>query len=177
MQDPQGFRPEQEPARSSRWEQQVCRDPQTRKLYLIIRLGFTKAVVSSFGTLMAAHRGEVVCVVTTAKVSTSKSKLICFNILLSGARRCKQEGSGGRPGGFPQVRREGSHLLRCWRYYCRWHGGKLENIWIAGLLTMSWEYLFPSWFHFSQVSIADKFVDMSMASKLTKYSELIKGAA
>ena len=28
-----------------------------------------------------------------------------------------------------------------------------------------------------QVSIADKFVDMSMASKLTKYSELIKGAA
>merc|ERR1711963_638928 len=27
------------------------------------------------------------------------------------------------------------------------------------------------------VSIADKFVDMSMASKLTKYSELIKGAA
>ena len=34
----------------------------------LIRLGFTKAVVSSFGTLMAAHRGEVVCVVTTAKV-------------------------------------------------------------------------------------------------------------
>ena len=30
---------------------------------------------------------------------------------------------------------------------------------------------------FFQVSIADKFVDMSMASKLTKYSELIKGAA
>ena len=28
-----------------------------------------------------------------------------------------------------------------------------------------------------QVSIADKFVDMSMASKLTKYSDLIKGAA
>ena len=48
VQDPQSFRPEQEPARSSRWEQQVCRDPQTRKLYLIFRLGFTKAVVSSF---------------------------------------------------------------------------------------------------------------------------------
>ena len=30
---------------------------------------------------------------------------------------------------------------------------------------------------FFQVSIADKFVDMSMASKLTKYSDLIKGAA
>jgi len=31
------------------------------------RLGFTKAVVASFDTLMAAHRGEVVCTVTTAK--------------------------------------------------------------------------------------------------------------
>ena len=28
-----------------------------------------------------------------------------------------------------------------------------------------------------QVSIADKFVDMSMSSKLNKYSELIKAAA
>ena len=34
------------------------------------RLGFTKAVVASFDTLMAAHRGEVVCTVTTAKVGT-----------------------------------------------------------------------------------------------------------
>ena len=38
------------------------------------RLGFTKAVVSSFGTLMAAHRGEVVCVVTTAKELDAANK-------------------------------------------------------------------------------------------------------
>merc|ERR1712227_863935 len=31
------------------------------------RVGYLDAVVSSFGTLMAAHRGEVVCSVTTAK--------------------------------------------------------------------------------------------------------------
>ena len=30
---------------------------------------------------------------------------------------------------------------------------------------------------YSQVSIGDKFVDMSMSSKLNKYSELIKLAA
>jgi hypothetical protein len=29
----------------------------------------------------------------------------------------------------------------------------------------------------SQVSIADKFVDMSMSTKLTKYSDIIKAAA
>ena len=33
----------------------------------MIRVGYLDAVVSSFGTLMAAHRGEVVCSVTTAK--------------------------------------------------------------------------------------------------------------
>ena len=33
----------------------------------LIRVGYLDAVVSSFGTLMAAHRGEVVCSVTTAK--------------------------------------------------------------------------------------------------------------
>ena len=31
------------------------------------RVSYLDAVVSSFGTLMAAHRGEVVCSVTTAK--------------------------------------------------------------------------------------------------------------
>ena len=34
---------------------------------IIIRVGYLDAVVSSFGSLMAAHRGEVVCSVTTAK--------------------------------------------------------------------------------------------------------------
>ena len=34
---------------------------------LCVRVSYLDAVVSSFGTLMAAHRGEVVCSVTTAK--------------------------------------------------------------------------------------------------------------
>merc|ERR1712088_800918 len=38
------------------------------------RLGFTKAVVASFDTLMAAHRGEVVCTVTTAKELDAANK-------------------------------------------------------------------------------------------------------
>ena len=47
------------------------------EILFFTRLGFTKAVVSSFGTLMAAHRGEVVCVVTTAKVFTHSKKWCC----------------------------------------------------------------------------------------------------
>ena len=34
---------------------------------VFLRVGYLDAVVSSFGTLMAAYRGEVVCGVTTAK--------------------------------------------------------------------------------------------------------------
>merc|ERR1712080_796829 len=61
------------------------------------RLGFTNAVVSSFATLMAAHRGEVVL-----------RRHHC-----QGARRGQQEGGGGCLGWIPQVRREGSYLLLC----------------------------------------------------------------
>lgn len=35
--------------------------------YVFVRVGYLDAVVGSFGSLMAAHRGEVVCSVTTAK--------------------------------------------------------------------------------------------------------------
>merc|ERR1712037_286858 len=96
------------------------------------RLGFTKAVVSSFGTLMAAHRGEVVCVVTTAKELDAANK--------------EEEGALG---GFLK---SGEKALISYAVDATIVGGMV-------------------------VSIADKFVDMSMASKLTKYSELIKGAA
>merc|ERR1711936_410466 len=97
------------------------------------RLGFTKAVVASFDTLMAAHRGEVVCTVTTAKE-------------LDAANKKEVEGA------------------------------------LAGFLKSGEKALIsyavdPSIVGGMVVSIADKFVDMSMASKLTKYSELIKGAA
>merc|ERR1711955_137350 len=38
------------------------------------RVGYLDAVVSSYGTLMAAHRGEVVCSVTTAKALDAAMK-------------------------------------------------------------------------------------------------------
>merc|ERR1712130_831300 len=98
-----------------------------------IRLGFTKAVVSSFGTLMAAHRGEVVCVVTTAKE-------------LDAANKKEVEGA------LAGFLKSGEKALISYSVDASIVGGMV-------------------------VSIADKFVDMSMASKLTKYSELIKGAA
>merc|ERR1711874_335919 len=97
------------------------------------RVGYLDAVVSSFGTLMAAHRGEVVCGVTTAKP-------------LDAAMKKEVEGA------------------------------------LAGFLKSGEKALIsyavdPSIVGGMVVSIADKFVDMSMASKLTKYSDLIKGAA
>ena len=96
--------------------------------FLLPRLGFTKAVVASFDTLMAAHRGEVVCVVTTAKVSFYLREIAVLTAhRLAGAWRRQQEGGRGRPGGIPQVWREGSHFLCCWPCYCRWHGGKLNH--------------------------------------------------
>ena len=39
-----------------------------------LRVGYLDAVVSSYGTLMAAHRGEVVCGVTTAKALDASMK-------------------------------------------------------------------------------------------------------
>ena len=40
------------------------------------RIGKMDAVLVAFGKLMAAHRGEVVCTVTTAKVSKSRGAIL-----------------------------------------------------------------------------------------------------
>lgn len=45
------------------------------------RYNYINSVVNSFATIMAAHRGEVVCEVTTAKVSLCKQSLSCFLLL------------------------------------------------------------------------------------------------
>jgi len=97
------------------------------------RVGYLDAVVSSFGTLMAAHRGEVVCSVTTAKA-------------LDGAMKKDVEGAVK---GFLQGKEK---ALISWSVDPKLIGGMV-------------------------ITVGDKFCDMSMSSKLKKYSDLIKGAA
>merc|ERR1711915_218298 len=91
------------------------------------------AVASTFSTIMAAHRGEVECVVTTAKA-------------LDAATAKDVEGALG---GFLKA---GQKALITY---------KVDPAIVGGMV----------------VSIGDKFCDMSMASKLNKYSELLKQAA
>merc|ERR1712227_110943 len=93
------------------------------------RVGYLDAVVSSFGALMAAHRGEVVCSVTTAKP-------------LDAAIKKEVEGF---------VKGNQKALINY----------SVDASIIGGMV----------------ISVGDKFCDMSMSSKLKKYSELIKGAA
>jgi len=97
------------------------------------RVGYLDAVVSSFGTLMAAHRGEVVCSVTTAKP-------------LDAAMKKEVEGAVK---GFLKGNQKA--LINY----------SVDASIIGGMV----------------ISVGDKFCDMSMSSKLKKYSELIKGAA
>jgi len=97
------------------------------------RFSYISAVAASFATIMAAHRGEVVCVVTTAKP-------------LEEAMAKEVEGALG---GFLK---DGEKALITY---------KIDESIVGGMV----------------VSIGDKFCDMSMSSKLNKYSDLIKGAA
>ena len=124
------------------------------------RLGFTNAVVSSFATLMAAHRGEVVCVVTTAKE-------------LDAANKKEVEGA------LAGFLKSGEKALISYSVDASIVGGMVVSLSFESYLTKVniFSQLLVNDLVFFQVSIADKFVDMSMASKLTKYSDLIKGAA
>ena len=97
------------------------------------RLPFINAVVLSYNSLMAAHRGEVVCVITTAKALDEAG----------------QKDVTGALGGFLKA---GEKALVTYA---------VDPAIVGGMV----------------VSIGDKFVDMSMSSKLNKYSELIKLAA
>merc|ERR1719233_2810995 len=97
------------------------------------RVGYIDAVASSYATLIAAHRGEGVRTVTTAKPL---------------AADMANEVEGALKG-FLKANEK-------------------------ALITYSID---PSIVGGMVVSIGDKFCDMSMSSKLNKYSELIKGAA
>merc|ERR1712060_941381 len=97
------------------------------------RFNLAEAVTGAFSTIMAAHRGEVVCEITTSKA-------------LDAAMKKEVDGA------------------------------------VAGFLTKGQKSLIsykvdPSIVGGMIVSIGDKYVDMSIASKLKKYSELIKSAA
>lgn len=94
------------------------------------RLGQLKGVLASFDTLMAAHRGEVVCSVTTAKpLSTKNAKELetALNLFL-------------KPGQTLKLTKEVDASL------------------IGGMV----------------VNIGDKFTDMSTASKIKTYTELLQ---
>jgi len=97
------------------------------------RVGYIDAVAGSYATLMAAHRGEVVCTVTTAKpLAAGMAKEV------EGALK-----------GFLKANEKALITY------------KVDPSIVGGMV----------------VSIGDKFCDMSMSSKLNKYSELIKSAA
>merc|ERR1719295_1485723 len=101
-------------------------NPLSKNLLLAVaennRYSFLPAISTAFSTIMAAHRGEVVCEVTTAKALDAG------------------------------LVKKGEKALITY---------KVDASIIGGMV----------------VSIGDKFCDMSMATKLNKYSELLKASA
>jgi F-type H+-transporting ATPase subunit O len=97
------------------------------------RFSLVEAVSTSFNTIMAAHRGEVVCEVTTAKA-------------IDGPMKKEVEAAIGK------FMKQGQKSIVNY---------KVDPSIIGGMV----------------VSIGDKYADMSIATKLNKYSEIIKSAA
>jgi len=112
-------------------------NPLSKNLLLAVaennRYSFLPAISTAFSTIMAAHRGEVVCEVTTAKA-------------LDAGMAKEVEGA------LAGFLKKGEKALITY---------KVDAAIIGGMV----------------VSIGDKFCDMSMATKLNKYSELLKAAA
>jgi len=111
--------------------------PLSKNLLLAVsennRYNLLPAISTAYSTIMAGHRGEVVCEVTTAKALTPTMA---------------KEVEGALAGFL----KKGEKALITY---------KVDPAIVGGMV----------------VSIADKFCDMSMATKLNKYSELIKSAA
>nr|CAD7439921.1 unnamed protein product [Timema bartmani] len=106
--------------------------PSTNLLALLAENGRLKAlntIINSFKTIMAAHRGEVVCEVTTAKPLDEVQRKDLETALHAFFKK------GETP------------LLTA----------KVDPAILGGMI----------------ISIGDKYVDMSIASKIKKYSELI----
>ncbi|KAK9881949.1 hypothetical protein WA026_018143 [Henosepilachna vigintioctopunctata] len=94
------------------------------------RLKNLNGVINSFKTIMAAHRGEVTCEVTTAKELDAAQKSKLEGVLKS----------------FLKPNEKTIHLAT-----------KVDPSIIGGMV----------------VSIGDRYVDMSVASKIKKYTDLI----
>lgn len=91
------------------------------------------SVIASFGTIMSAHRGEVICEITTAKpldAIMNKEVEATLKLFLQKGEKSKIS-------------------------------YKVDPAIIGGMI----------------VFIGDKYVDMSMASKMKKYTDIIKAAA
>jgi len=97
------------------------------------RFSFLPAIQTAFSTIMAGHRGEVVCEVTTAKALTS-------------AMIKEVEGA------LAAFLKKGEKSLITYH---------VNPTIIGGMV----------------ISIGDRFCDMSMSTKLNKYSELLKASA
>jgi len=111
--------------------------PLSKNLLLTVaannRYSYIPAISTAYSTIMAGHRGEVVCEITTAKALTAAMA---------------KEVEGALSGFL----KKGEKALITY---------KVDPAIVGGMV----------------VSIADRFADMSMATKLNKYSELIKAAA
>merc|ERR1711973_560885 len=112
-------------------------NPLSKNLFVALaengRHGLVESVISSFSSIMAAHRGEVVCEGTTAKpLNAAMTKEVEAAIAM-----------------FLQ---KGQKSLTSY---------KVDPAIMGGMV----------------VSIGDRFVDMSTASKVKKYSEIIQAAA
>jgi len=112
-------------------------NPLTKNLFVALaengRHNLVQPVIASFSSIMAAHRGEIVCEVTTAKpLNAAMSKEVEAAIAL--------------------FLKKGQKSLISYKVDANIMGGMV-------------------------VSIGDRFVDMSTASKVKKYSEIIQAAA
>lgn len=120
------------------------------------RLRKIDGVISAFKTIMAAHRGEVVCEVKTARA-------------LSDAQRKELHAALGVSETFFCVQYSAQYVNQ--RYI------QFQKFVKSNQTILLNEVVDPSIIGGMVASIGDKYVDMSVASKIKKYKDLISSAA
>lgn len=122
------------------------------------RLPKLSAVLKSFQTLMSAHRGEVTCSVTTAKPLDAKS----MDELKGALTGFLQKGQTLHLDATVSIavwRLVIFLLMACFQLFLSFHG-KVDPSILGGMV----------------ITIGDKYVDMSTASKIKMYTNVIKEA-